>query len=164
MLARYRKSTGSIPHKFSMQFGVYEVMSISRRLKEMKNQAEALEKNCDRIYEEIINMEPFQGLDLSKKLRRIEAEAEKYLNRAKGFSELQISISSHEKEEVDELWSDINLSINSCISTLISARNYLEDESFLVAVVNIVKEIGRELKQSLSLMGSRIAGLLSEAR
>ncbi|MEM7556545.1 MAG: hypothetical protein AAF378_21085 [Cyanobacteria bacterium P01_A01_bin.84] len=130
----------------------------------MKNQAEALEKNCDRIYEEIINMEPFQGLDLSKKLRRIEAEAEKYLNRAKGFSELQISISSHEKEEVDELWSDINLSINSCISTLISARNYLEDESFLVAVVNIVKEIGRELKQSLSLMGSRIAGLLSEAR
>ena len=134
------------------------------RLKEMKNQAETLEKNCDRIYEEIVNIKPFQGPNLNNKLRKLEAEAEKYLIRARGFAELQITISSHEKEEVDELWSGTQLSINSCISTLISARNYLEDESFLVAVVNIVKEIGRELKQSLSLMGSRIAGLLSEAR
>lgn len=139
-------------------------MSITGRLREMKSNAEILEKNCDTIYNEIINIEPFQGLDLNRKLRKLIAEAQKYLSRAKGFSELQITVSSHDKEEVDELWTDIQLSINSCVSTLISAKNYLEDESFLVAVVNTVKEIGRELKQSLSLMGNRIAGLLSEAR
>lgn len=143
---------------------VNKIMSISRRLKEMKDKAEALEKNCDRIYEEIINIEPFQGPNLNKRLRKIDAEAEKYLNKARAFSELQITVSPQERDEIDELWQDINLSISSCTSTLISARNYLEEESFLVAIINTVKEIGHELRQSLSLMATTIAGLLPEGR
>jgi hypothetical protein len=136
-------------------------MSLLNRVQQMKNDASVLENSCESIYREIKNVEPFEGPGLQKNLRQIEADVTKLLRKAKGLAEINAGkVTQDDATEINDLWGEIAASLECCEASLSAGREYLENESILVFLSTVIKDIGFAIRDTIKLVGSNIKGLL----
>ena len=140
-------------------------MSLLTRLQQINTDASALESSSDKLYDEIKNVQPFEGPGLEKNLRKLETDARRLLAKMAGLAQLTTGkVSSDDKSEINELWGNIKSSLTICNGTLSAGRRYLESESTLVFMSTVINEIGKLIRDSILLTGETIKGLLKAGK
>jgi hypothetical protein len=130
----------------------------------MLSDAKHLDSLCDTTYDEILNIEPFQGPYLEGKLKKVETEAKKLCRKADGLSALNEKISFKDADKITEIWEDLRIYLNSCQSTLSAGREHLEDVSILVFLGKMIREVDTWILSAIQIVGTTIKGLLPSGK
>jgi hypothetical protein len=140
-------------------------MSLLTRLQQMNSDASALESSSEEIYGKIKNVQPFEGPGLEKNLRQLEADVKRLLTKADGLAQLNAgAVRLDDVSEINDLWGNLRSSLNSCNASLSAGREYLENESILVFLSTVVKEIGKLIRDTIQLTDKTIKGLLKGSK
>lgn len=140
-------------------------MSLLGRLQQMKNDASVLESSCDNIYDKILNVQPFEGPQLERKLRQIESDVKKLLIKASSLAGMKMDrVREEDVSEINDLWAEIASSLSCCEGSWLAGREYLEDVSILVFLTGVIKEISVAIKDTVRIVGTEIRGLLREGK
>jgi hypothetical protein len=134
------------------------------KLQDMLSDAKRLDSLCDTTYNEILNIEPFQGPYLERELRKVETEVKKLCRKADGLSDQNEKISFKDVDKVKEIWDDLRIYLNSCESTLSAGREHLEDASILVFLGKMINEMGKLVLSTIQIVGTEIQALLPKGK